>query len=64
VLGSDLGLGICSRYRLLTFKCALDIYKRLRDVLVLCLIGQADVGPLEEGEEGLDFRDFAYLVSS
>jgi len=63
MLGSYLGPGICGRYRLLTFKYALDIYKLLRDVLVLCLIGQADVGPLEEGEEGLDFRDFACLVS-
>jgi len=47
----------------LLFKYALDIYKYLRDVLVLYLVGQAGVGPLEEGEEGLDFRDFAYLVS-
>ena len=62
VLGSYLSPGICSRCSLLLFKCALDIYKCLRDVLVLCLVGQAGVGPLEEGEEGLDFRDFIYLV--
>jgi len=62
VLGSYLGLGIYSRYYLLFFKSVLDIYKRLRDMLVLCLVGQAGVGPLEEGEEGLDFWDFIYLV--
>ena len=63
MLGCYLGPGVCRRYCLLLFECTLDLYKRLGDSVVLYLVGQAGVGPSEEGEEGLDFRDFIALVS-
>ena len=61
-MGYYLGLGVYRRYCLPLFKYTLDLYKRLGDSVVLYLVGQAGVGPLEEGEEGLDFRDFIALV--
>ncbi len=62
MLGSYLGPGVCIGYCLLSFKCILYLNKRLGDVLVLYLIGQAGMDSLEDREEGLDFRDFACLV--